>query len=100
MESLEKLLQLLIKLSHDARQEAVREFQRCFVNHQNSLERSVGKDAYELLCDLAWDLNYFVADPVVRMEDAAYYGPDRLEKDIKATLRQLSELGVAVPDGR
>jgi hypothetical protein len=99
MDSLDKLLQLLVKASRDPRQETVWDFERCFRDHERSLKHSIGEDAYELLCDLAYDLGYFVADPVVRMEDPAYYGPVGLEEDIKAALRRLSQLGVVVPDG-
>jgi hypothetical protein len=99
MDLLDKILQLLIKALRDPRRETVREFQKFFWDNERRLELSIRADALELLGDLAYDLNFFVADPVIRMEDPSYYGPERLETEIRTVLRRLPELGIAVPNG-
>ncbi|MBA3987160.1 MAG: hypothetical protein H0X63_11450 [Flavobacteriales bacterium] len=45
----------------------------------------------EILKDLAYDLDYYQSDPLMRKEEPSYYGNDRLEKEIKEVLRKLSK---------
>jgi hypothetical protein len=99
MDVLDNILQLLIKALRDPRRETVWEFQKFFWDNERRLEPSIGAEALELLGDLAYDLSFFVADPVMRMEDPSYYGPERLETEIRTVLRRLPELGIAVPNG-
>jgi hypothetical protein len=51
--------------------------------------------ASEVLADLAFDLDYYEADPKRRQEDPSYYGDDRAETEIEAALTRLAELGLA-----
>ena len=101
MDPLEKILQLLVKALRAPleRKETVDEFHSCFFDNEQVLERSIGEGAYQVLADLSWDLNFFVANPVWRMQDPSYYGDERLGEEIKEALRRLSQLGIAVPDG-
>ena len=44
----------------------------------------------EVLRDLAYDLEYFVADPKARAEDPSYFGPERAMSEIEAALAKLA----------
>lgn len=44
----------------------------------------------EMFSDLALDLDYYEPDENLRKEDAAYYGDDRLEKELNDFLRKLN----------
>jgi hypothetical protein len=96
MDTLEKILELLAKALRDpsSRKEAVDEILRYYLENELLIKRSVPEDAYETLDDLAYDLNYFVADPARRAEDPSYYGDERLEQEIRTALQRLSLLGV------
>jgi len=98
MDTLENLLGLLAKTLRDtlSRKETVREFQRCFWGNQLRFKSSIGHDAYNILADLAYDLEFFEADPGVRAQESTYYGHERLEREIETALRQLAQLGISV----
>jgi len=100
MGSLEKMLELLVRALRDplSRKDTVRKFQLGFWGSQQSLKGSIGDDVYDLLADLAYDLDFFEADPIVRAGDCSYYGHERLEREIETALRRLSQVGIAVPD--
>jgi len=55
--------------------------------------RNVESDAespgLEILYDLAYDLEYYVADPDWRKEDPSYYGPERALEEIQLARRKL-----------
>jgi hypothetical protein len=99
MHTLEKMLSILVKALSEisARKESVREFQRCFWDNQLHIKSSIGENAYNILADLAYDLDFFEADPGVRAQDTTYYGDERLDREIEVALKRLSELGIAVP---
>jgi hypothetical protein len=46
-----------------------------------------------ILRDLALSLDYYEPDPVIRQEDSSYYGDERLEIEIGAAVRKLTEGG-------
>jgi hypothetical protein len=96
MDTLEKILELLAKALRDPsfRKETVHEILRYYFKNELLIKRSVPEDAYETLGDLAYDLNYFVAEPARRAEDPSYYGDERLEQEIRTALQRLSLLGV------
>ena len=50
----------------------------------------VGSREEEVLRDLAYDLEYFVADPKARAEDTSYFGPERARSEIEAALVKLA----------
>jgi len=52
-----------------------------------------GKGPYfEILAELALDLDYYEPDERMRREDPSFYGDDRLEEEIRQALRQLEQL--------
>ena len=44
---------------------------------------------WEILADLAYDLDFYVSDPSRRREDASYYGEERLIREIRESLTKL-----------
>ena len=56
--------------------------------------RSAAEDnaMWDVLADLAYDLEYFVPDETMRQEDPSYYGPDRAVREIRDALEKLSKL--------
>ena len=100
MNTLEEMLGFLVAALREplSRKESVAAFLRCFFKTQLDVERSIGRNATDILDELAYDLNFFVADPNVRAESPSYYGDERLVSEISGAVRRLSEVGVAVPD--
>jgi hypothetical protein len=47
---------------------------------------------WELLRDLAYDLNYYEPDPALRIEDASYFGNERAINEINEVLSKFDEL--------
>jgi hypothetical protein len=92
--------QPILRLLKDplVRKESVDQFLKCVFKNQRDLKHAIGQSAFDILDELGYDLNYFVADPVVRGEDPSYYGDERLETVIKAALRRLSQIGVTTPE--
>jgi hypothetical protein len=72
MSSLEKMLELLVKALRylSSRTENVRLFQRCFWDSQQNLKHSIEQDSYDILADLAYDLQFLQADPGVRAQNS------------------------------
>lgn len=76
------------------------------VSHPEDLEKNINefqKMVYEdgiecsdaekeLLTDLAYDLEYFVADAELRKEDPGYYGEERAVTEITNILAKLKEI--------
>lgn len=52
------------------------------------------KPFFDLLADLAMDLEYYVADPRARAEDPAYFGDLAANEKIESALRGLKNLGI------
>jgi len=100
MDTLRKMLRLLDKALRDplSRKESVDEFLECYFKNELDVERLFGQSALDILGELAYDLNFFVADPAVRAQDRSYYGDERLVREIKEAFRRLSQVGVAISD--
>lgn len=96
----EDLVGLLIKALRCtlSRKETVREFQQRFWNNQLQLKGLIGQDAYDIVADLAHDLDFFEPDPSLRAQDTTYYGHQRLEREIETALQRLSQSGISVPE--
>ena len=45
----------------------------------------------EVLRTLAYDLDFFVADPKARGEDASYFGPERAVAEVREALAKLRQ---------
>ncbi len=48
--------------------------------------------AWEILRDLAYDLDYYVSDSKLRAEDPSYYGEDRAMAEIRSARNRLKEI--------
>jgi hypothetical protein len=48
--------------------------------------------AWEILRDLAYDLDYYVSDSKSRAEDPSYYGEDRAMEEIRTARNRLKEM--------
>jgi hypothetical protein len=60
---------------------------------------AAGSAVDELLLDLAWDLEFFVADPHKRDQDAAYYGSDKAQGLIAEALAAVNAAMTVAPNG-
>lgn len=97
MSSLKEFIALLDEALRDplSREKSVGAFQRLVWDSPK--QNAIGREAFEILADLAYDLDFFEPDPVVRMTDPSYYGNERLESEIKAAFRHLAKLGISIP---
>jgi hypothetical protein len=98
MTSLDAMLALLVRALREpsTRRATVRQFQSLV---WECPRHSIARETYDVLADLAYDLDYFEPDPVSRAQNMSYYGDERLEQEIQIALRRLEELGVQVPTG-
>jgi len=71
--------------------EAISAFQT-MVWHSDEWESHYSNDAVEVLRDLAYDLDFYVADAQIRSEDPSYYGADRAIEEITTALRRIASL--------
>jgi len=56
------------------------------------------KDAiWEILGDLAWDLDFYEENPSWRRQDPSYYGEERLAQEILDAFEKLRKKGVNIP---
>ena len=87
-----KLIELLASIVEDpsTRTSAIAEVQR-FV-WSGGVDQ-LPPNVQSVLRDLAYDLDFFEPSEQVRAQDPALYGPDRLEEEIRSTLRRLAEIG-------
>jgi hypothetical protein len=101
VDPIDKILGLLTKILRDpsSRKETVKEFERYYTGIGIVVRPSIRCDVLDILDDLAWDLAFYVADPTMRAEDSSYYGDERLVKEVESSLRLLSQIGVALPQG-
>jgi hypothetical protein len=47
---------------------------------------------FEVISDLAYDLEYFEPDPVKRSEDTSYFGEERAIMEIREALNRIREI--------
>ena len=73
---------------------AVLEFQSTVWNSSSDALRASAK-IEDVLRTLAYDLDFYVPDPVTRAEDSSYYGEERAIKEIQHALATLRALGAA-----
>ena len=57
--------------------------------HNNHWETGLSAAAVETLGDLAYDLEYYVADPIARAEDPSYFGEERAIEEINNALARI-----------
>lgn len=81
---LEDLLLILNKvLDEENKIEFIKKFQN------QVWESKESSPEYEILRELAYDLDYYEPDPNLRHDDPAYYGEDKLLKEVKFALSRL-----------
>ncbi len=82
------LMDLLLSALHqpDKRKLLISEFQQKVWNAPEDVTES---QEWNILGDLAYDLDFYVSDIKARTEDASYYGDERLEEEIKSALKKL-----------
>jgi hypothetical protein len=85
-----EVISLLIQTMEEQaeRDQRIREFQR-FVFHTAKPPADFSQEDWEILADLAYDLDFYVSDPNLRREDASYYGEERLVSEIRESLAKL-----------
>ena len=93
---IEKLVIILLETLRyrEQRKQLIEAFQKQVWNGTEHLPEG---PVSEILEDLAYDLDYHVAAPDLRREDASYYGDERLELEIRTALSRLKDSGVSVP---
>jgi len=95
MVSLDSLLEVLLKALNvrDQRTEYINQFQEIVWNDSPVPSEEW---AWDILSELAYDLEFYVADETARREDPSYYGDDRAEAEIQGALAKLRAKGVQV----
>lgn len=53
-------------------------------------DSGLSEEIVEALSDLAYDLDFYEADPTARAEDASYYADDRALQEIASALRRIN----------
>lgn len=96
MVSLESLLAILSNALKDRarRSQLINNFQQR-IWHDSPVPSE--EWAWDILRELAYDLDFYVADETTRREDPSYYGDDRAEAKIQTALEQLKAKGTPVP---
>lgn len=91
--SFQSLLAILLDaLRHpDQRTKLIREFQQTIWNTSQNLGASW---AWEVLRDLAYDLDFYEPDKNVRSEDPSFFGDARAEQEIRLALKKLKDGGI------
>jgi hypothetical protein len=88
IETLSDLLAILnLALSHaQERTQAIKAFQRHVFDNHGVPGATV--EQWDVLNEVALDLDYYEADPSKRQEDPSFYGDERLQKEIRETLEK------------
>lgn len=83
------LLQNALKTS-EQRRSSIKQIQSAiFDGDQKSL--GLNEMEWDVFTQLAQDLDYYEPDPVMRREDAAFYGDERLHDELREALGKLHE---------
>lgn len=74
----------------DGREQRIRQFQEYVLPTE---EPPVGFDerAWEVMADLAYDLDFYEGNPEWRREDASFYGEERLVREIHESIAKLGD---------
>ena len=92
MDSIQQIIKIINDVFHNQtqRNQLIRDFQQ-------SVWNSDEEDwAWEILADLATDLDYYEPDPVLRREDPSYYGDNQLEEKLQSALKKLEDGGICI----
>ena len=90
--TLQTLITVLSSALHrpDDRRQLINKFQQMVWDAPEDLS---GSWEWDILRDLAYDLDLYETDISARFEDASYYGDERLEEVIRAALRKIGLSG-------
>ncbi len=93
---LHKLVANLMKAQTDPECLApeIETFLSAFHHAPQGATRTFPEPIFDLLADLAMDLEYYVADPKARAEDPAYFGDEKALEKIESALSGLKSLGI------
>jgi len=96
MATVEQLLALLVLALREPlrRKESIGKFQKIV---WEGLDPALPAKVRDLLRDLAYDLDFFEPRREVRNEDEAFYGHERVEREIRDALEKLRAAGVSTP---
>jgi hypothetical protein len=83
MEILEQIL-----LSKTNRKQLIKEFQNQVWNKHIDVSESINN----ILSELAYDLDYYEPDDILRTQDNSYFGNDKLEQEIQIALKKIADL--------
>lgn len=72
----------------DERDRKIREFQQ-YVWHTDKPPSGFDDRDWEIMADLAHDLDYYEGNPEWRHEDASFYGEERLVREIHESIAKL-----------
>lgn len=78
------------------RVDAIRRFQKAIFEGSVPVN-DVSAEEWQILHDLAYDLDYYEPDVRYRAEDPAFYGDERLEVELRQALEKLSDLTQSDP---
>ena len=87
-EDIRPLVSILLSALHqaDKRKQLIAEFQQRVWDAPEDLTAT---QEWEILRDLAYDLDFYEPDAKVRAEDSSFYGDERVEREIKTALKKL-----------
>jgi hypothetical protein len=87
------LIQLLRSASSDSemRPTLIRDFQKQVWNFDGTIH---SESVDRVICDLAYDLDYYDPDPLWRKQDSSFYGEKRVAEEISAALLELQTVGL------
>ena len=88
----QKLQELIVLLTSalnqpEHRMKFIKEFQEKVWDASEDMTMS---PQWDTLTELAYDLDFYEPDPVLRAEDHSYYGEERLIKEIQTALEKLT----------
>lgn len=85
---IDKLNQILSSEGSE-RKKLVKEFQEQIWDERTNLDNPV----FDILSELAYDLDFYEPDENLRSEDGSYYSDDKLEVEIASALKKLEAAG-------
>ncbi len=95
---LKKLVTNLINAQRDTRVLAseIETFLSSFYHASEDEEASFPKPIFDVLADLAMELEHYVSDPKARAEDPSYFGDEKAIEKNESALSGLKNLGIDV----
>lgn len=81
-----ELLERILTTTKHERQKLIFEFQRIYLNENLY---NIDESEFEILSELAIDLDFYEPDITIRKQDPSYYGDERLEKEIHEAIKKI-----------